>query len=128
MTVNTKSMISLSKLLDNVCIKRMELDESRHLSKFSSGLSSSETITATVSLIEIADLRSHKYSICSAISEDVGSMGIVRNTKTFTIENKKINNKSSLLIRHAFNELAMQHLRCQFTSVQNQAAIVLAML
>lgn len=59
------------------------------LSKFSSGLSRSETITATVSLQVMEDFNCQRYSICCGISLDVGSTGIVRNTKTFTAKFKR---------------------------------------
>lgn len=58
-------------------------------SKFSNGLSRSETITATASLHAIEDFNCHRYSICCEISFDVRSIGIVRNTKTFTAEPKR---------------------------------------
>ena len=57
-----------------------------HLSKFSNGLSRSETITATMSLHVTDDFNPHRYSSCCEISFDVGSVGIVRNTKTFTLK------------------------------------------
>lgn len=54
------------------------------LSKFSSGVSKSETMIATVSLQVIEVFSPHRYSICCGISFDPGSTGMVRNTKTFT--------------------------------------------
>lgn len=53
-------------------------------SKFSNGLSRSDITTAIVLLRVIEDFNPHKYSICCEISLDEASIGIVRNTKTFT--------------------------------------------
>jgi hypothetical protein len=67
-------------------------------SKFSSGLSRSDTITAIASLHVIEAFNPHRYSICCEISFDVGSIGIPRNTKTFTAKREKKNNNNKLIL------------------------------
>ena len=55
-----------------------------HLSKFSNGFSKRDSITGTIWLKVTEDFTPQRYSICCGISSDVGSIGIVRNTRTFT--------------------------------------------
>lgn len=60
-----------------------------YLSKRSSGSSKSDATAATASFRVNEAFKFHKYSICCAISSDVGSTGIVMNTKTFTARTKR---------------------------------------